>query len=209
MNWSDIIHTISELYDQKRAELNALDLELGDGDHGTALSIAFTYAAEQVAQLANPTPADVLKLTATTLMNRMGGSSGALYGTLFLRASITVKDKLELTGADMAAMWQAGLDGVMQRGGAQVGDKTMVDALAPAVIAFNDVIAQGRPASEAYEAAAAAAQYGAVHTADLAAKHGRAKFIGERSVGHLDAGAVSVALLFEALRSYWRAHGKA
>ncbi|NWF70797.1 MAG: dihydroxyacetone kinase subunit L [Chloroflexi bacterium] len=207
MNWAEVLGAVEAMYAQKRDELNALDAALGDGDHGTALHTAFKEIAARAPELAQARPAEILKAAALTLMNRMGGSSGALYGTLFLRASVEVKDLDRLTGEDMARMWEAGLEGVMQRGGAQVGDKTMVDALAPAVIAFRDSISQGRPAAEAYEAAAAAARFGAVKTSELVAKHGRAKFVGQRALGQIDAGAASTALLFEALRNYWREKG--
>lgn len=205
MNWVEILRALSETYTRACDALNVLDSALGDGDHGTALNIAFREAAEKVNPLATPTPEEVLKTLATTLMNRMGGSAGALYGTLFLRASISAKGKTALSGSDLAAMWQAGLDGVKQRGKAQVGDKTMVDALAPAVEAFQQAINANRDIATAFEQAASAARAGAAETAQQVAKFGRAKFVGERSLGHQDAGAVSAALMFETLRDYWKA----
>lgn len=209
MNWVEIIRALSRTYQAECESLNRLDSALGDGDHGTALSVAFYEAAEKTAALSTPLPAAVLQVVASTLMNRMGGSAGALYGTLFLRASTMVKDKTTLTGDDLAAMWQAGLEGVMQRGKAQNGDKTMVDALAPAVAAFRDSVQSGGTIISAFEQAAAAARAGAEATASLVAKQGRAKFVGERSLGHVDAGAASVALLFETLRDYWKEQGNA
>lgn len=209
MNWVEIVRALSRTYQAECESLNRLDSALGDGDHGTALSVAFYEAAEKTAALSTPLPAAVLQVVASTLMNRMGGSAGALYGTLFLRASTMVKDKTTLTGDDLAAMWQAGLEGVMQRGKAQNGDKTMVDALAPAVAAFRDSVQSGGTIISAFEQAAAAARAGAEATASLVAKQGRAKFVGERSLGHVDAGAASVALLFETLRDYWKEQGNA
>ncbi|MFN8371406.1 MAG: dihydroxyacetone kinase subunit DhaL [Anaerolineae bacterium] len=203
MNWIEILRAVSQTYEEKRQELDTLDAALGDGDHGTTLSTAFKDAYEKAAQLKKPLPADVLRVVAQTLTNPANGAAGALYGTLFLRASLVIKDKTELSGEDMLAMWQAGLDGVIQRGGAHVGDKTIVDALEPAVAAFADAVQKRLPVSVAFEAAAAAARFGAIKTIDRVAKHGRAKFSGERSLGHLDAGAVSVSLLFETLRNCW------
>ncbi len=204
MNWVEMVVRLSQTYEHQRDALNALDSALGDGDHGTSLSVAFKESAEKAALLENPQPADVLKVIATTLMNRMGGSAGALYGTLFLRVSMSIKDKADLTTTDLLAMLEAGLEGVMQRGKTQPGDKTMVDALAPAVSAFRDAVNNSKSAREAFEAAAQAARNGAQKTTEMIARRGRAKFVGERSLGHMDAGAVSIALMFETLRDYWK-----
>jgi phosphoenolpyruvate---glycerone phosphotransferase subunit DhaL len=173
---------------------------LGDGDHGTSLSAAFAEAAARVTALGQSTPSAVLQTTAQALMNRMGGASGALYGTLFLRAGAAAKDKVTLRHGDLKALWRAGLEGVIQRGKAQVGDKTMIDALQPAVLAF----AGGADIGDSFERAAAAADTGAQGTAALVAQHGRARFVGERAVGHVDAGARSIALMFGAMNLYWR-----
>jgi len=132
-------------------------------------------------------------------MNGMGGSSGALYGTLFLRASQAVAEVSALSTQDLARMWAAGLDGVQQRGKAQPGDKTMVDALAPAAEALARAADEGLAPPEALARAAQAAQDGTQRTAELSAQHGRAKFTGARSRGHVDAGAASVALMLEAM----------
>jgi phosphoenolpyruvate---glycerone phosphotransferase subunit DhaL len=136
-------------------------------------------------------------------MNRMGGSSGALFGTLFLRAAMSVKDQDSLSVEQFAAMWQAGTQAVMARGKAQPGDKTMVDALVPAAESLSQAVADGKPLLAALEDAAHAAAQGAESTASLQAKHGRARYVGERAVGHVDAGARSAALIFEAMHTYW------
>lgn len=193
-----LIQAISERLSAHEAELNALDAALGDGDHGTGISTAFRHAAEGVASAQNP--AEVLRLTAASLMNRMGGSSGALYGTLFLRASASLQDVITIDLAAFAALWEAGLEGVKARGKAAEGDKTMLDALVPAAAAFR----AAPDLASAFEAAAQAAREGAEKTKEMIAKHGRAKYTGERSLGHVDAGAASVALMFEAMRDYWQ-----
>lgn len=202
-----MITTISAAIADARDELNRLDSALGDGDHGTSLSVAFADAATKVVALDQPTPSGILSATAQSLMNRMGGASGALYGTLFLRAGVTAKDKARLTHEDTKMLWRAALDGVIARGKAQPGDKTMVDALQPAVDAF----VRGTTLDESFESAAAAAATGAQTTANMIAQHGRAKFVGERALGHVDAGAHSVAVMFAAMNTYWEEsqHGEA
>ena len=193
------INAISQRITAHRDELNSLDSALGDGDHGAGISTAFEVAVEEVDAIENPTMMEVLKATASTLMNRMGGASGALFGTFFLKGAMASKDKGTLSKADMDALLQAGLEGVKQRGKSDVGDKTMIDALSPAVIAFQ----ASSSLAEGWQQAAQAARQGAESTQDLVAKHGRSKFIGERAIGHQDAGATTIALMFEAIRDYW------
>lgn len=190
---------IAENVAQNRDRLNRLDSALGDGDHGTGMNTAFTAAAAAIHELTEPQPADILKTVALTLMNEVGGASGALFGTLFLKAALTVTGKSELTKADFDAMLAAGLQGVKDRGKADVGDKTMIDALAPAVDAYR----QADDWAAAHAAAAVAARHGAESTVALIAKHGRARYTAERSVGHQDAGATTIQLIFEAMHTYW------
>ena len=134
-------------------------------------------------------------------MNGMGGASGALFGTLFLKGVGPARGKPALSKADLDEMFSAGLDGVMQRGKADIGDKTMVDALRPAVERF----AARTDFADAWTAAAEAARSGAESTVDMVARHGRAKFLGERGIGHQDAGATTIALMFEAIRDWQEA----
>jgi dihydroxyacetone kinase-like protein len=198
-----MIYTVYETINAQKAHLNALDSALGDGDHGTTISAGFEAAVDHIVD-AN-TPAQTLQITAKTLMNRMGGSSGALFGTLFLRAAMSVKSAETLSPDQFASLWQAGLEGVMERGKAQPGDKTMVDALAPAANALKQTLDHNEPLLRALEIAAESAEQGAKSTETMQARHGRARYIGERAVGHIDAGAQSVALMFAALHSYWKA----
>jgi dihydroxyacetone kinase-like protein len=197
-----VIEAIYEAITEQKAQLNALDSELGDGDHGTTISAGFEAAVEKVKDAESP--AQVLQLTAATLMNRMGGASGALFGTLFLRAAMTVKDLDDISHDQFAVMWQAGLDGVMERGKARPGDKTMVDALSPAVDALKQAVDHNKTLVEALEMAAEAAERGAQSTATMQARHGRARYVGERAIGHVDAGAQSIALMFAAMHAYWK-----
>lgn len=197
-----LITAISTTIAANTTMLNALDSQLGDGDHGTTISAGFAAAAELMADLASPF--DVLRLTGMTLMNRMGGSSGALFGTLFMQAAMSVKEAETVSLKQFAAMWQAGGDGVMKRGKAAPGDKTMVDALSPAITALTQAAEKGETMGQALEAAAAAAEQGAKDTAEMTARYGRAQYVGERAIGHVDAGAQSVALMFSAMYDYWK-----
>ncbi len=190
---------ISERISAQAESLNRLDSALGDGDHGTGISTAFAFAVQSIDTLEEPSLGDVWLTAARALMNRMGGASGALFGTFFLKGVGIAKGKDSLNKADMDSILQAGLAGVKGRGKAEVGDKTMVDALEPAVEAF----CAGETYSVAWQKAAAAAWQGAESTVNMLARHGRAKFIGERAVGHQDAGATTIALIFEAIREYW------
>lgn len=198
----NMMNEISEIISANRDALNQLDAALGDGDHGTGISAGFAATVEAIAD--TNTPADVMKLSASTLMNRMGGSSGALYGTLFLKAAIHIKGKAEISPNDFSEMLKKGCDGVAQRGKSEVGDKTMLDALSPAVDTLAQKITENISFSEALNEAANAAEIGAESTEKLQAKHGRAKFVGERAIGHRDAGAQSIALMFRAIADYWK-----
>lgn len=197
-----MVKVMAKQIDANRAELNKLDAELGDGDHGTTIATGFQVVATDIDAAHNP--AEVMSITAKVLMNRMGGSSGALFGTLFLRAAMTIKDQETISPEQFGAMFEAGSEGVMKRGKAQPGDKTMVDALAPAAEALKKSITDGHSLEAALAASAQAATKGAEATTTLQAKYGRAKFVGERAIGHMDAGAKSIALMFEAMHTYWK-----
>ncbi|WP_130344938.1 dihydroxyacetone kinase subunit DhaL [Herbihabitans rhizosphaerae] len=178
---------------EHRVELIQLDRAIGDGDHGENLDRGFKAVLAALGQSTVDDPSAVLKLVATTLISKVGGAAGPLYGTAFLRASTAVKDRAELTAADVAEALTAALGGVVARGKAEPGDKTMVDALTPAVQA-----ATGESITEVLTAAAEAAQAGADATVPLVARKGRASYLGERSAGHMDPGARSTALLLRA-----------
>ncbi len=191
---------IARRVESMRAHLNRLDAALGDGDHGTNVSAAFAAAREAIAALDQPSPSDLWLATAKAMMNRMGGASGALFGTLFFKGVAPLRGKDRLHKSDMEAALKAGLLGVKARGQAEVGDKTMVDALAPAVIAFESADDFGT----GWSRAAAAARQGALSTEALIARQGRAKYLGERACGHIDPGATTIALIFEAIAEWWK-----
>lgn len=189
----------AEVIIEHRDELVELDRLIGDGDHGENMRrgfVAFTAAVER----SDPAhPGAVVKLLATTLISTVGGAAGPLYGTACLRAATSLGDAPELTGASTAAALRAALQGVVARGKAEVGDKTMVDALSPAVEAAQRAADGGAGVGEVLAAAADAATHGAETTVPLVARKGRASYLGERSAGHLDPGARSTALLLRAL----------
>lgn len=180
---------------EHRDELVRLDREIGDGDHGENMRRGFTALLSRLDSEPPDTPGGALKLAATTLISTVGGAAGPLYGTAFLRAAGTVGDTTSLDGAAVARALRGALDGVVARGKAEVGDKTMVDALTPAVLAAEGA---GDDVAAVLLAAAEAADSGASSTVPLVARKGRASYLGERSAGHLDPGARSTALLLRA-----------
>lgn len=174
--------------------LTALDSAIGDADHGANLDRGTTAALAALPDDAS-TPGALLKTTGMTLVSSVGGASGPLYGTLFLRMAASAGDAETLDGPAFAAAVRAGLEGVVARGRAQAGDKTMYDALSPACDALDETLAAGLDLKEALARAAAAADAGRDATVPMLARKGRASYLGERSVGHQDPGATSTALL--------------
>jgi dihydroxyacetone kinase-like protein len=181
-----------------REELIQLDRAIGDADHGENMDRGFQAVVSKVDTTAPGTPGEVLKLVASTLISTVGGASGPLYGTAFLRAASAVGDAEKLDGPAVASALRAGLGGVVARGKAVTGDKTMVDALAPAVEAAQASAEAGDSPVRVLASASAAAHKGAQATEPLVARKGRASYLGERSAGHLDPGARSTALLLSA-----------
>jgi len=184
---------------EKREWLTELDSAIGDADHGANMSRGMTVVVEKLEAGAPATVDELLKSVGMTLVSSVGGASGPLYGTLFLRMGMTAGAVSELDAAGLAAALRAGLDGIVARGKAEAGDKTMFDAMAPAVDAFDAAIAGGADLTAATRSAADAAEAGRDATVPLVARKGRASYLGERSAGHLDPGAASTALLFDTL----------
>lgn len=184
---------------ENRALLIDLDRVIGDADHGENLDRGFSAVVAKLdAGDAPGTPAAVLKQVAMTLMSTVGGAAGPLYGTAFLRAATSLGDAGEVDAAATAAMIRAARDGIVARGKAEVGDKTMVDAWTPATESAETAASAGATPPEVLAAAANAAHAGAVATEPLIARKGRASYLGERSAGHQDPGAVSTALILQA-----------
>lgn len=182
----------------KRDWLTELDSAIGDADHGANM----TRGMDAVVAKLDPAPATVdelLKTAGMTLVGSVGGASGPLYGTFFLRMGMTAGAVTELDAPGLAAALHAGLEGIVARGKAEAGDKTLFDAMAPAVDALDARIGEGADLADAARAAAEAAAEGRDATLPLVARKGRASYLGERSAGHLDPGAASTVLLFETL----------
>jgi len=193
------LQTFAIVVEENKDYLTELDAAIGDADHGINMERGFKKVVTQLPTVTDKDIASILKMVSMTLISTVGGASGPLYGTLFLRASAVVADKQELSDQDMLAMLQAGLDGVVGRGKAQLGDKTMVDALSPAVTVFGQAVAAGENILSAMQKAVAAAEKGMQDTTPMQAKKGRASYLGERSVGHQDPGATSVYLMLQSL----------
>ncbi len=189
---------------EQRDYLVDLDRAIGDGDHGENMDRGFKAAVEALGQAQPASVAEVLKTVAKTLMSTVGGAAGPLYGTAFLRASKAAGDG-DLDGAGVAAVIAGALDGIQARGKATTGEKTMVDAWTPALEAARAAAESGSDPAAVLEAAATAAEAGAAATEPLRATKGRASYLGERSIGHLDPGAVSTSLI---LRAAVRAAGE-
>ena len=190
---------------EQRDYLVDLDRAIGDGDHGENMDRGFKAAVEALGQAQPASVAEVLKTVAKTLMSTVGGAAGPLYGTAFLRASKAAGDG-ELDSAGVAAVIAGALNGIQARGKATTGEKTMVDAWTPALEAARAAAESGSDPAAVLEAAATAAEAGAAATEPMRATKGRASYLGERSIGHLDPGAVSTSLI---LRAAVRAAGEA
>jgi dihydroxyacetone kinase-like protein len=182
-------------------ELTDADRRLGDGDHGLGMQRGMGAAKEKLAAGGIATPGQAFTAVGTAMMTSMGGASGAVFGTLFRNGGKAVAGDTFDAGA-LATFLRAGLDGVVARGGAKPGDKTMVDALAPAAEAARAAADEGQPLHAAAAAAANAAESGRDASASMVATLGRARTLGERSVGHPDAGACSVAIILRATSQF-------
>jgi dihydroxyacetone kinase-like protein len=202
------IRRFAELVAEHRDELTALDAAIGDADHGTNMDRGMSAVVDALADAPPTGPGALLKQAGMTLVRTVGGASGPLYGTFFLRMATALGDD---TGAvppeAFAKALRAGLDGVVARGKAEAGDKTMFDALAPAVDVLEGGLAQGGNLPAALRGASAAADAGRDATVPLHARKGRASYLGERSVGHQDPGATSAALLIAAAAEVLGAEG--
>ena len=189
------VHTIAD----NREYLIDLDRHIGDGDHGENMDRGFSAVRDAMESddHAHEAAAALLKPVAKPLMSTVGGAAGPLYGTAFLRASQALTGQ-EISARDVVAMFDAALEGIQARGKAEEGEKTMVDAWAPAARAAHDAAKVERPICEILEAAARAAEEGVEATIDMQATKGRASYLGPRSVGHRDPGAASSAMIIRA-----------
>lgn len=195
----DWLQSVAVVLEQHKDYLTELDAAIGDADHGINMNRGFQKVITQLPSVADKDIGTILKTVSMTLISSVGGASGPLYGTLFLRASTAVAGKQELNNEDTIAFLEAAVDGVVQRGKANLGDKTMLDALSPARDAFKQAVADGASTQEALQKAVAAAEEGMKNTIPLVAKKGRASYLGDRSIGHQDPGATSSYLILKTL----------
>jgi dihydroxyacetone kinase-like protein len=186
------VHRFADAVAEHRRLLTRLDSAIGDADHGENMHRGMRAAVDR---LEGDTPADVLKAVSMALVSKVGGAAGPLYGTAFLRASKAVDGTDELGGDELVAALEAAFEGVKQRGKSDRGQKTMLDALGPAVDAVRDAVAEGAEVSDALRRGAEAADRGKRETVPVQAQKGRASYLGERSIGHQDPGATSTAML--------------
>jgi dihydroxyacetone kinase-like protein len=192
------VRSFAALVAQERDHLTELDAAIGDADHGANMDRGMTASVAALDENPPASAGPLLSKVGMTLVSTVGGASGPLFGTLFLRMGTAIGDTDAVAATDFAAALRAGLGGVVDRGKASAGDKTMYDALAPAVDALDGALAADVPLSEALQAARDAAAAGRDATTPMLARKGRASYLGERSVGHQDPGATTVALLLEA-----------
>jgi dihydroxyacetone kinase-like protein len=186
---------LAERLKQERAYLTELDSPIGDADHGINLDRGFSAVAGKLADLHEEDLGAILKLVGTTLVSTVGGASGPLYGTAYLRAGGVLAGRTEAGFDEVVLAARAALDGILQRGKAQRGEKTMVDAIAPAVESLEGARSRGLAPMDAARQAVAAAEQGMLATTPMLATKGRASYLGERSIGHQDPGATSAYIM--------------
>jgi dihydroxyacetone kinase-like protein len=193
------LEKLAGVYAENRQYLTDLDSAIGDADHGINMDRGFKKVLEKLPSVADKDIGNILKSTGMTLMSTVGGASGPLYGTFFMRSGTAVADKEELENNDLVNLFEAGVEGVVKRGRAVLGDKTMVDAWTPAVAALKEAVEAGKDTNEVLEAAVNGADQGVQDTIPLQARKGRASYLGERSIGHQDPGATSSWLMLKTL----------
>ena len=179
--------------------LTQLDSPIGDADHGTNMARGFKKVIEKLPSVADKDIGNILKTTGMTLISSVGGASGPLYGTFFMRSGMAMAAKEELNNEDLLKLLESGVEGIVQRGRAQLEDKTMIDAWYPALDALREAVENGSSTVDILKAGVAGAEDGMKATIPLQARKGRASYLGERSIGHQDPGATSSYLMLNAL----------
>lgn len=199
-----VVRTIAETAVENESYFCALDSVVGDGDFGYSLARGFEKVLEQWDDLDRTDSGVFLQKVAMVISSRMGGTSGPIWGTAFLRAAAVAKGREDLGGAGMVEMLRAAIEGIKKRGGAEVGEKTLLDALVPMTDAMEALVDDGTAAQGVLDGAATAARRAAEATSALIARRGRASYSGERSIGSPDAGALAVAVLVEQIAARWQ-----
>lgn len=202
-NTEFVVRTIAQTCLDNEKEFGDLDSVVGDGDFGYSLARGFEITIRDWDAYDRSDVGTFLQKVAVAITSRIGGTSGPIWGTAFLRAGGVAKGRTELTGTDAVAMLRAAIEGIKARGNADVGDKTLLDALVPMTDAIEEALAAGAASDAVLVAGAQAARKAAESTTGMLAKRGRAAYTGERSIGSPDAGAVAVAVLLERLAAVW------
>jgi dihydroxyacetone kinase-like protein len=197
------IEACARVLAENRAYLVQLDAAIGDADHGANMDRGFQAIMKKAPELRNMDIGALLKTCGMTLLSTVGGAGGPLYGTFFIQAGTSIGSKLELTAEDWNNALSAAVDGVIRRGKAAPGDKTMVDALSPALIAFQQAVSARQSFGNALQLSAEAARQGMEATTPMVARKGRASYLGARSAGHQDPGATSSYLILKAAAETW------
>jgi dihydroxyacetone kinase-like protein len=193
------LEKLSGVMKENRDFLTELDAAIGDADHGINMDRGFRKVLEKLASVKEKDIGTILKTVGMSLMSSVGGASGPLYGTFFLKAGMALAGKQEIDAAGLIAFLEAGVEGICQRGHAEPGDKTMLDVWIPVLNTVEAAIADGASVKDALAKAVVAAEKGVEDTIPLQARKGRASYLGERSIGHKDPGAVSSYLMISAL----------
>lgn len=194
------LRRLAPLMAENKTLLTDLDAAIGDADHGINMDRGFSKVLEKLPSFEDKDIGEILKQTGMTLLSSVGGASGPLYGTFFMKAGAALAGKQELDAQDVLALFDAGTQGILSRGRAEPGDKTMYDVWGPALQAMRGALAQNSGPAQALDACVAAAEAGLAATVPLRARKGRASYLGGRSIGHQDPGAASSVLMIQAFR---------
>jgi dihydroxyacetone kinase-like protein len=201
LNW---VKAVANVIGENSTYLTQLDAAIGDADHGANMERGFKAVMNKIPEVSDKDMGTIFKTVGMTLISTVGGAGGPLYGTFFLQIGMKTAGKMELNLADWTEALEAALNGVIMRGKAELGDKTMVDALTPAVNSLKQSSAENQPIHKALELSAEAAKKGMEGTTPLVARKGRASYLGERSAGHQDPGATSSFLILNAAAETWK-----
>lgn len=204
----DFIQIYGDKMAEHRQELTDFDQAIGDGDHGINMSRGFKAVGEKLPTVEDKNIDEILKTVGMTLVSTVGGASGPLYGTAFMKAGMSAKGKEELSDEEVIAAFEEGMGGIKYRGKAEQGEKTILDSMIPAIDAMKKSISEGKSMTIALEEAEKAAWEGVEYTKTIIATKGRASYLGERSIGHQDPGATSMAYLFQAAKEASQKSGK-
>lgn len=195
----EIVRDIGKVIEDNKQYLTELDAAIGDADHGINMARGFRAVSQKLEGMRSEDIGEILKAVGMTLVSNVGGASGPLYGTAFIRAASAVQGKSSAGLDDFVSMLDAAIEGIKSRGKAELEDKTMLDALIPAVAALREAEAEGMSLVAAFARAKEAANTGLLHTKDIVARKGRASYLGERSFGHQDPGATSSYLMLASI----------